>query len=94
NENDIRFVHVLDETGTLVGQQDIPLGMITANSARSEEIILPLPDDLPPGEYQVIAGWYTYPEIAPFHVLNVDDSVGYVSLGSFTLAEAASSGSN
>ncbi len=90
-ENDIRFVHLLDGTGTLMAQQDVPLGMIPADSTRSEEVIIPLPDDLAPGEYQVIAGWYTYPEIAPFHALNDDGRAGDVSLGSFTLAEAAPS---
>ncbi|MCA9910811.1 MAG: hypothetical protein KC519_19280, partial [Anaerolineae bacterium] len=48
-ENDIRFVHVLNEADDLVAQQDGPLGALVAGTTRSEEVAIALPDDLPPG---------------------------------------------
>ncbi|MCC6614616.1 MAG: hypothetical protein IT320_14135 [Anaerolineae bacterium] len=85
-ENDIRFVHVLDAAGNLVAQQDGSLGDLAAGTARSEEVAIMLPDDLPPGEYQVVAGWYRYPDITPYRLLD-DEGGTTVSLGRFTLAE-------
>ena len=65
-ETDIRFVHVLDAEGALVAQEDVPLGNLPAGSAWAEQVDLSLPLDLPPGEYTVYAGWYTYPEIVNY----------------------------
>lgn len=67
-ETDIRFVHVLDEAGVLVAQEDIPLGSLSAGSAWAEQVTLTLPANAAPGEYRVYVGWYTYPDIANFCV--------------------------
>ncbi|MFN8560046.1 MAG: hypothetical protein U0703_00045 [Anaerolineae bacterium] len=80
--DDIRFVHVTDAAGTVVAQQDNPLGEIAPGETRAESVDIALPADLPPGEYTVSAGWYTYPDIANFCVL-VNDACGdpFMTLG-------------
>ena len=84
-ENDIRYVHVLDASGTLVGQQDNTLGVQPARSAWAEEVPINFETPLPEGEYRVFVGWYTYPEIAPFCVLNPEGSCAgnEVEIGTF-----------
>ncbi len=44
--------------------------MIPAGDERAEAVTIPLPDDLPPGDYTVSVGWYHYPEITNFCVLS------------------------
>jgi len=73
NENEIRYVHVIDESGALVGQQDNTLGVQSAGSAWAEEVIINFENVLPQGEYRVVVGWYTYPTIDPFCVLDGSD---------------------
>jgi len=90
-ENDIRFVHVLNRAGDLVAQQDGPLGALAAGTTRSEEVAIALPDDLPPGEYQVVAGWYHYPDITPYRLLSDDSGGSTILLGRFTLSESGPS---
>lgn len=63
DEFDVRFVHVLDETGRLVAQSDEAPGLLTAGSEFVERADLQLPGELPAGEYSVWLGWYRYPEI-------------------------------
>ena len=65
----MRFVHVTDAAGKLVAQQDNPLGTIAAGETRAEAVEIALPDDLPPGDYTVSVGWYSYPDITNFCVL-------------------------
>ncbi len=67
--DDVRFVHLTDAAGDLVAQQDNPLGAIPAGDQRAEVVEIALPDDLPPGDYTVSAGWYSYPDVANFCVL-------------------------
>lgn len=69
SENEVRFVHVTDAAGNVVAQQDNTLGMIAAGESRAEQVELALPADLPPGEYTVSTGWYSYPDITNFCVL-------------------------
>jgi uncharacterized membrane protein len=63
------FVHLLDEQGNVVAQLDwMPqdsLGYLPTSAWQPERQVvdcqsLPLPDDLPPGQYRLIGGWY-YP---------------------------------
>ncbi len=86
DENAVRFVHVTDAAGELVGQQDNPLGVVPAGEARLETVIVGLRENLPPGEYTISAGWYRYPEIVNFCVLS-DAGCGAntVTLGTFTV---------
>ncbi len=60
SDQDVRFVHVVDSTGTLVTQDDHTLGTMAAGEERLDLVTITLPDDLPPGEYRVYAGWYTF----------------------------------
>lgn len=69
SENDIRFVHMVNETGTLVAQVDGTLGVRAPGDALAEVVELALPPDLPDGTYSVYAGWYTYPDAVRFPVL-------------------------
>jgi hypothetical protein len=74
-ETDVRFVHLLGADGPPLAQADGTLGSIPAGSAWAETITLALPDDLPPGDYGVYAGWYTYPELARFPVEGAQDGL-------------------
>ncbi len=76
NEDAIRFVHLLDDTGALIAQQDIPLGIIPAGEVRADTAVLMLPEDLPEGDYQLYAGWYRYPEVSPYCVLAEERCAG------------------
>lgn len=85
---DTRFVHITNAKGELVGQQDVPLEEIPAGETRAETVEITLPDDLPPGEYTVSAGWYTYPEMVNFCVLvNGVCSGNAATLGTFTVEQ-------
>jgi hypothetical protein len=70
DENDIRFVHLLDESGGLIAQSDTPLGRIAAGSRRVESVDLALPAGLAPGTYALVTGWYRYPEIVRFRLIS------------------------
>jgi len=70
SETDIRFVHVVDASGALVGQDDRTLGAHAGGSHWSEQVSIDLPDDLTGGPYRVYAGWYTYPDFTRFAVLS------------------------
>ena len=86
SENEIRFVHVTDATGTLVGQQDNTLGVIAAGETRAEQVDVALRADLPPGDYTVSVGWYTYPDITNFCILTADQCGDRVlTLGTVTI---------
>ena len=69
SESDVRFVHVLNANGELVAQVDASIGIRDPNTVWSEQVDVPLPADLTPGEYRVYVGWYTYPEVVNFCVL-------------------------
>ncbi|RMF78244.1 MAG: hypothetical protein D6737_15410 [Chloroflexi bacterium] len=86
--NDVRFVHVVDADGNLVTQEDGTLGEQAADSQWVEAISLSLPDDAS-GEYRVYTGWYTYPDIARFAVLDDVPGAGdgWVLLGTICVGE-------
>ena len=59
------FVHVVDDAGIVVAQKDGPLAGAYTPSQRwtpglllQHTHVIPLPDDLPPGDYLVKAGVY------------------------------------
>lgn len=70
---DVRFVHLLGADGPPLAQADGPLGSVPAGSAWAETVTLALPDGLPPGDYSVYAGWYTYPALHRFPLLAAAD---------------------
>ena len=70
DENDIRFVHVLDADNNLVVQDDHTLGEQPAGAQWSEQVTLALPYDLPAGSYRVVVGWYVYPDFTRFGVVS------------------------
>lgn len=86
NENDIRFVHVVDSAGVLAGQDDRTLGAQNPGSGWTEAISF---GDLPAGRYDVYTGWYTYPDFTRFPVLadvpGASDS--WVHLGQMVVEE-------
>lgn len=59
-DNLVRFVHVIGPGGVLAAQTDDPLNL---NGVWMENPALVIPADLPPGEYSVYVGWYTYPDV-------------------------------
>jgi hypothetical protein len=67
-ELDVRFVHILDSEGNLVGQADGTLGDHPAGSQWVES--LDISANLPAGIYNVYAGWYTYPATTRFAALS------------------------
>lgn len=54
----VRFVHVVDETGTPIWQNDAPLGTFQAGETWVEAVPLPTADEIEPGTYAIRAGWY------------------------------------
>ncbi len=64
------FVHLLGPDGTLVSQSDLPpLGRLYPTTAWKENFIfthpttLTIPGDAAPGEYHLLTGMYTYPDL-------------------------------
>ena len=76
---DVRFVHLLDATGTLVAQADAPPGFFAAGAALAERVTLPVDA---PGAYRLVAGWYTLPDVVRFPVPGSADDAAQI--GSFT----------
>lgn len=64
-----RFVHVLNPEGEVIIQADGPLP-ITQATDWVETPPLMLPPDLAPGTYRVHAGWYSYPSLERFAVMD------------------------
>ena len=83
-ENDIRFVHVVDENGDLIAQSDQTLSNQSAGSAWVEQVVLA---DIPAGTYAVYTGWYTYPDLSPLTILTdtPDATNNRVLLGTITV---------
>ena len=61
------FIHINDEAGSLVAQQDVMPAEDTAPTSRWEPgefvedfHIIPLPEDLPSGEYHILVGMYDF----------------------------------
>ncbi len=59
------FLHVLDEAGNIIAQQDrqptggkTPTGSWPAGLVVADEVTVSLPDNLPEGVYQIVAGMY------------------------------------
>jgi hypothetical protein len=59
------FVHLLDADGTIVAQRDVqpfqgtyPTSVWTQGELLADTYLLPLPDTLPSGEYEVVVGLY------------------------------------
>lgn len=85
-ENDVRFIQLLNETGTLVAQHDSTLGDRRPGEGVAETVRLDLPPDLPAGTYRVFVGWYTYPDNVRFPVLSAVPGApdGYALVGEYT----------
>ena len=72
--DDVRFVHILDESGLPVRDRpdDHSFGAIAAGSELTETLKLDT-SKLPDGEYRVLTGWYELPFAIRYDVLtNVD----------------------
>ena len=84
-ETDIRFVHVIDESGALVAQDDDSPGLLSPETGWVERVAINLPEDLPAGSYRVYTGWYHYPDLTRFDVLSGIDGAedDLVLIGSF-----------
>ncbi len=59
------FLHILDETGNIIAQQDrqptggeTPTGSWPPGLVVSDEVTIRLPDNLQPGAYRIVAGMY------------------------------------
>ena len=87
DENMVRFVQVVSAADESVGSDDTPPGEIAAGEQLNERVSLALPDDLPPGEYRVYTGWYTFPELTRLDVqADVEGSVNnWVLLDTLTV---------
>jgi hypothetical protein len=70
NDQTIRFIKVLDASGNQIVGSDLPLGNIAADDQRLDTVTFALPDDLPPGDYQVAVGWYTFADLVRIPVLS------------------------
>ena len=92
--NDIAFVHLLGpakaDGSPLWAQADsepcgggLPTGKWRAGDVVRDTITLQLPADLPPGDYQLITGFYTWPDLARLRV--IDGSGDVVELTTWVL---------
>jgi hypothetical protein len=79
---DVRFVHVVDSAGELMGQADESLG-IQPTGSWSEAVKIDLSGNLPLGEYAVYIGWYAFPDVRPFYLL---DDEGTIADGNLKIA--------
>jgi hypothetical protein len=88
------FVHLLSDDGTILAQSDaVPAAGYATNRWVPDEVVLDrhvlaLPEDLPPGEYQLVAGLYE--PIGAYRLAtqgppDVALSDGRISLGTITL---------
>lgn len=68
NENDVRFIHILDENRRLMAQDDESFGNTLGQTEWTETISLDI-STLPPGEYTVLTGWYALPDAIRYDVL-------------------------
>jgi hypothetical protein len=84
-----RFVHVLNADGESVAQADGAINLDGALSRWSESPVITLPDDLSPGQYTVVVGWYTYPDTTRLNVFSdAPEAVnGLIEIGAFRVVE-------
>lgn len=70
SNNDVRFVHILDEQGLPVSDRpdDLSFGAIAAGSELTETLKLDT-SKLADGEYRVLTGWYALPFAIRYDVL-------------------------
>jgi hypothetical protein len=80
--NDVRFVHIVDENGEIVLQEDIALGIFEANEQWAELIAFDM-SDLASGDYLVRVGWYNLSNDVLTNYLR-EEGQGAVIIGSFT----------
>jgi 4-amino-4-deoxy-L-arabinose transferase-like glycosyltransferase len=93
-ENYTVFVQVLNANGFLVAQKDnepgqgqYPTSIWEAGQIISDAYLVPLPNSLPAGDYQIIVGMYTLPSIERLPVRVNDQIVGdYIELSLLHLA--------
>ncbi len=83
--DDVRFVHVIGPDGVQVTGIDSPPGAFVGQLM--ETLTLDLPPDLAPGAYRVYTGWYRYPSLERFAVLDDrPEAVNrLVQVGAFTI---------
>ncbi len=72
------FVHVLDEAGAIVQQADhwpggLPTDILDAGQIVTDRFPIPLPADLPPGDYRLRVGLYSADSGLRLPVLSADD---------------------
>jgi uncharacterized membrane protein len=84
------FIHLADPTGWVHVQRDTesgwgfyPTPAWPAGALMRDVRSLPLPDDLPPGEYRVRVGWYALPDVQRLPVIQGGEVIGdAVDIGS------------
>ncbi len=91
------FIHVYDETGNLITQQDMMPAEGTAPTSRWEPgqfvedfHILPAPEDMPPGEYHILVGMYDFQTGARLPVTTPEGEElpdAIIELGTFKVLE-------
>jgi hypothetical protein len=68
-ERHVRFVHLLDASQTIVAQVDGAIGSFEPGLAWLETVRIPL-DKVASGDYSVRVGWYSFPDLVRFAVLD------------------------
>lgn len=82
--NDIRYLHLLADDGSLIAQVDGAPGVPSAGGW-NEIVTLSLPDALPAGNYRVVVGWYRLPDVMPIARLDGGDNAGTIEIGNMAL---------
>jgi hypothetical protein len=90
SDQHVAFVHLVANDGTLVAQHDGPLiahvsepSALTPGAAFSHPVAIALPEELPPGNYRLLAGVYLWPSLERLPVMG--DATDVVELGEVTI---------
>ena len=89
----VLFCHVADADGWVHAQRDTesgwgfyPTSTWPVGTLVEDVRSLPLPADLPPGEYRVRVGWYSLPDVRRLPVARDGEALGdVVDVGTFTV---------
>jgi hypothetical protein len=91
DDNMVRFLHVINESGEVAAQNDTPIGTFSTGETWVEAVPIPQYEQLEPGTYTLRAGWYHLADDGTLTNLSVltGDSAGQNSaeIATFTIAE-------
>lgn len=82
-DTDIRFVHIVDESGEVAAQSDVPLGEFVQGDNWAEIVSFAV-DNLPVSNYSVRVGWYDFNTLTNYQV----EGQPAFEIGTFSIADS------